>query len=111
MKLKEYIYNNSKLRCDKGSTISDYNIQKKKIKFNNQYLADIDDNISGVHLKNFGVCSITGKECQVEKSLSGSKFQWIDYEKKMSLNSKNNLTRNSICLCPLGGKIKLEENT
>ena len=75
-----------------------------------KYLADIEDNVAGVHIKSFGVCSITGKEYQVKKSLSGSKFQWTNYKNKMTLHGKNNLTKSSICLCSMGGKIKFEKN-
>lgn len=105
-KREDYLYNSDELICDSGSKMSKYSISKKIIKFNNEYLADVDDNIAGTHLKFFGKCSRIDKSCQLESSLRGTKCQWINYRKEMKLLGKNNLTKDSTCLCPLGGKIK-----
>ena len=105
MKQTDILKNNDKLVCDCGSQPSDLKILKKRFTVNGNIVATNEDNVAGINIQSFGSCKFGGS-CKLNSELMGSKLEWTNYIKNIKLMVEYKLDNNSICNCPLGGKIK-----
>ena len=103
---EDFLNNGATLKCDKGDLMSNFIILESESEHAERAAAEITDNIAGVNIKSFGECSILGKECQVEEALNGNKFIWQIPVENGDSEEESYITKNSVCLCPLGGIIK-----
>lgn len=101
----EYLKNKAILICDKGLVPSLLEVTSNTTVFIQKGLsATVKDNLGGINIKSFGLCSIKGK-CQADLELSGKPLQWINSIPNVKVCGNKTLTEKSKLLCPFGGII------
>jgi hypothetical protein len=101
----QYLKNNAILKCDKGLIPSTLNVtSNNKIKNRDGLFATDKDNVAGVNITHFTLCSVAGI-CRLNLNLSGQKLNWINTVPKVSIKDTKALFEASKCICPLGGII------
>lgn len=101
----QFLKNNAILKCDKGLIPSALNVTSNN-KINNRegLFATDKDNIAGVNITHFTLCSVAGI-CRLNLNLSGQKLNWINTVPKIKIDDNKALFEASKCICPLGGII------
>lgn len=106
----EYLKDQAILDCDKGILKSTLIVtSNSKIKLREGIFATDKDNVAGLNIPNFGVCTLKGI-CRLNMELSGIPLTWIKTVPKVKILGKKPLSDISKCICPYGGIISCKNS-
>lgn len=98
---KFYIVAGAKIQCNKGVNIIPLNLPKDHgVYVKNKPVLNCMDNMVGLNISTFGVCSVTQKPCM--PAILGP---WQKPNNKNLIGGCPAITKDSYLICGLGGKI------